>query len=90
VPSVTDDQAFDKPDHPRSEGTAIYRRGTGAAPDMDTEQVTPNCQGCPWNKATHIARNEDLELQLCECCALAHDAADGWTITPLQHQHDTH
>jgi hypothetical protein len=59
------------------------------APDIDTEQVTPNCQGCPWNKATHVARNEDLELQLCECCALAHDAAEGWTVTPLQHRHDT-
>jgi hypothetical protein len=45
--------------------------------------------GCPWNKATHIARNEEYELRLCECCALAHDEADGWTVTQLHHQHDT-
>ncbi|GIH21661.1 hypothetical protein [Rugosimonospora africana] len=59
------------------------------APDMDAGEVSPDCQGCPWNTATHTARNEDLELQLCECCALAHDEADGWMVIPLQHQRDT-
>jgi hypothetical protein len=84
---VTDDQAFDKPDHLRSEGTSIYPRGPDVA--LDADQVAPHCEGCPWNKATHVAGNEEYELQLCECCALAHDEADGWTVTPLHHQHET-
>jgi Family of unknown function (DUF6193) len=44
------------------------------------------CEGClgfEYKEATHRARNEDNELMLCECCALAHDETDGWTVTSL-------
>jgi hypothetical protein len=60
------------------------------APDNDSDPVAPDCQGCPWNKATHLARQADHELLLCECCAQAHDEADGWTVTPLPRQYRTH
>jgi hypothetical protein len=45
--------------------------------------AAPDCQGCPFNTATHIARSADHELLLCECCAEAHDEADGWTVVDL-------
>lgn len=59
-------------------------------PEQQTQRTEPGCQGCLWNEATHLARNGANELSLCECCALAHDEADGWTITPLPHQPHTH
>lgn len=43
----------------------------------------PDCDGCPFNQATHIAHADGRELNLCECCAGAHDETDGWTITPM-------
>lgn len=50
------------------------------APETDTHRVVLCCQGCPWNEATHLARNGADVLRLCECCAQAHDEADGWTL----------
>jgi len=48
-----------------------------------TDAAAPACESCPWNPATHIARQGELEMLLCECCVGAHDEADGWTVTPL-------
>jgi protein-arginine kinase activator protein McsA len=48
-----------------------------------TDATAPACEGCPWNPATHVARRNDVELHLCECCAGTHDAADGWSVTPM-------
>ncbi len=56
----------------------------GISKMLQSSPAAPDCQGCPWNKATHLARQGDVELLLCECCAQAHDEADGWTVTPLQ------
>ncbi len=55
-------------------------------PRNDPAATGPDCEGCPFNTATYLARNGDLELRLCECCAQAHDEADGWTITPIPPQ----
>jgi hypothetical protein len=59
-------------------------------PEQQARHIVSGCQGCPWNEATHLARNGANELRLCECCAQAHDEADGWTITQLPHQPHTH
>lgn len=33
-------------------------------PEKEPRGIVPGCQGCPWNKATHLARNDAVELRL--------------------------
>ena len=46
-------------------------------------QQRPRCEACPYNLAYFELRNDDTVLVMCECCALAEDEEDGWTIVPF-------